>query len=137
MARAVRFLSLGVLLCSVAGIAWTGSSAPRPESGGWWQAAIENIRRSEYRFSVADGGGWTAPSRSQGLRSFVSDDGLKLVPFPAGGRGSPWELELAIVGFGRGDRLGEPGVPRKIAGDGHRVELIRERLTEDSHLSGA
>ncbi len=128
MTRALRVLSLCGLLCLVACLALTATSASETDSGNWLETILENIRRSEYEFSAVADGVWTAPSRSQGLRSVVSAEGLQLAPWLR--EGQAWQVDLQVVGFGRGETLGEPGPVRRIVGGGHRVELQRERLTE-------
>ena len=128
MTRALGTISLCGLLSLVICLGPTQTLATGTERDPWLAAAIENIQRSEYEFSPNTDGAWIAPSRAQGLSSVVSSDGLRIAPGLSGTEA--WKIELQLVGFGRGVRLDGPGPVLQIVGDGNRVELQHEQLTE-------
>ncbi len=102
-----RRLSLWVLLPAIA--VATDSSRPAPwaavlpaPSATWESRILDEIGRSEYSFSPAEGGGWSAPNREQNLRSRLGSDGLALATRGPGGRtGTDWRFALRLAGFGR------------------------------------
>ncbi len=83
-----------------------GDPAPIHATGadpGWIDRLSEDIRRSEYFLSALEPGVFSAPNRSQELRSRVSAEGLEVFPrsADAGGTGAPWRVHLRTAGFGR------------------------------------
>lgn len=86
------------------------SGSGDPQAGGSPDTAelLADFRRSEYAFQPVSGlpGVWTAPSRSQGLRSRVSAAGIEIFPrsISADGKGAPWKLGLCMCAVERGKR---------------------------------
>lgn len=116
-------LAAMVALSSPAGAASTEPEVPE----GWLPAAIEGIKAREYQFSPQPDGTWSAPNRAHNFRSFVSEEGWRLVPRVQSGE--PWELRLQLVGVGRGATMTAPGALR-LSAAGNRLELVRELVTE-------
>ena len=80
-------------------------------SAGWLADVKSEIRSAEYRFTeVTDEPGvWSAPNRSQELRSRISTHGIEVFPrsAPASGVDAEWTLALGTRSFGReGDDYG-------------------------------
>src|SRR5262245_49697119 len=79
--------------------------APPQASPEWLERVGAELQEIERRFSPLAGapGGWSAPHRSQELRSRVSASGLEVFPreIDAGGTDAPWRLFLATSAFGR------------------------------------
>jgi hypothetical protein len=105
------------------------------ETSGWEAQVIAGIRRREYHFSPAlDAGGeaFTAPNRSQGLRSRLSAAGLAVrcrrAALAPGGAAS-WELGLRLSRFGREGALGSIEAVPPRARD-NRVEYPRAEILE-------
>lgn len=110
--------------------------APEPSArvNSDWHAQIsEEIRCKEYAFhSLADAPGvWSAPNRSQELRSRVTREGLDVFSRQASadGVGAPWKLRLATDSFGRPGNTCELNLPT-ISARGSRIELDRGSLRE-------
>jgi hypothetical protein len=97
-----------------------------------WQAdAMEEIRRSEYRFSRAESGAWTAPNRAHGLRSRFDASGLVISSRTAGENEAEggFSLELRLSAFGRSGSLA--ALPRNHPeASGSRIEVRHDALTE-------
>ena len=105
----------------------TGGPTLGDVSDDWQRVAIQKIRQSEYEFTALGDRSWSAPNRAQGVRSFVSEKGVRLIPRVRSEE--PWEIRLSLVGFGRSGNLVDPGRSR-VTGDGNRVELERSLLVE-------
>jgi hypothetical protein len=60
------------------------------------------IARSEYFYSQATGGAYSAQNRTHGLRSRIGPGGIEVFPRATSesGAGAPWKLKLETVGFG-------------------------------------
>ncbi len=104
-----------------------------PAESSWYGQVNEEIRASEYHWSPVEGEDrvWSAPNRSQGLRSRVSSEGLEVFPrvTSAAGTGAPWKLVLRTRSFGR------QGFARELARgalatDGARAELATGSISE-------
>ncbi len=107
-----------------------------------WGAEISGaIRHTEYEFQpiAEESGVWSAPNRSQELRSRVSARGLEVFPRSTGadGHAAPWKLELRTASFGRlgGDR---ELAPATMAVRENRVELDHGPILEwlENRLGG-
>src|SRR5688572_20823894 len=65
----------------------------------------ESIQRSEYHYELVpdEPGWWSAPNRSQELRTRASVQGLEVFPreTDAHAQGAPWKLALSTTRFGR------------------------------------
>ena len=61
------------------------------------------LQRMEYHFTPLEDGAFSAPNRSQELRSRVGAEGLEVFPRSVGadGEGAPWRMRLATKSFGR------------------------------------
>jgi hypothetical protein len=122
-------LSLAGILCLAGWVAFSAASSARGATSDWQGTVIENLQRAEYEFSAVGDGSWSAPNRAHDVRSFLSSEGLRLIPRRPVAQ--PWEVSLSLVGFGRGDALADPGAPvGPLVARGNRVELIRAALTE-------
>src|SRR5207245_8635079 len=75
-----------------------GGNAAGP-TGDWMSRAWQGIVSSEYRFSPASGGAYSAPNRAQGLRVRTEGGGVQVTP-RADERRS-WALGLRLRGIGR------------------------------------
>ena len=91
------------------------------------------IQEAEYRFSPvpAEEGVWSAPNRSQELRSRISPFGLEVCPrqADASGDGASWKLALRTASFGRTGDARALGYAC-IRVEGGRLELDHGHLTE-------
>ncbi len=104
--------------------ALTSASPDIPE--GWLSVVTANIRRSEYHFSPAGDGAWSAPNRAHDLRAEVGEESLRLTRRtvdPSDPRA--WELTLRLSRFGREDRMEAPG-PARLVVVGNRAEIRRD-----------
>jgi hypothetical protein len=91
----------------------------------WLAQASDGIRRSEYEFSLCGPGEWSAPNRSQGLRTRAGAEGIELASRTLGEQGWSWGIQLTR--FGREDALeAAPPVDPTAAGD--RLEYRRASL---------
>ena len=73
--------------------------------------------------------GWTAPNRANGLRSFFTPEGARVVPFSFGAEMLEWEFGLDLVAWGRGGSL-QPVGPGELEVTGTLAEYRRAELTE-------
>src|SRR3989442_4602978 len=73
-----------------------GTAAP---TGDWMSRAIQGIAMSEFHFSPALGGAFSAPNRAQGLRVRADRRGVQVTPRTQD-RPS-WALDLHLQGMGR------------------------------------
>lgn len=121
------------LLCDELSLEPSEPSDPSPAlaPSDWLQGVSRDIERSEYQFSAVEPGVYSAPNRSQGLRSRIDPSGLKIVPrdTSGGGDGAPWKLELRTRAFGRQDQLARVGEPIPSVHE-NRIELCHEGFTE-------
>jgi hypothetical protein len=109
MIRARTRLALVGLSCLVGWVVFSVVPAATDSHDGWQSIVIENLRQAEYKYSATGDDAWSAPNRAHDVRSFVSADGLRVVP-----RRPvilPWQVELRLAGFGRGDALTGTGAP--------------------------
>ncbi len=102
-----------------------------PVESSWQDGISSDIQRSEYFFSTADQGAWSAPNRSQGLRSRIDAEGICVVAreSSAGDADAAWEFNLATRAFGREGQMTPVGEPTLEVFEG-RVELHRAAFTE-------
>jgi hypothetical protein len=129
-----RNLFVAISLLSL--ISSASAQSPHPDSGesSAWSARIRgDIEREEYVYSalVDEPGVWSAPNRSQDLRTRVSRAGLEVFPRQTGanGVGAAWRLVLRTASFGR------VGSERELDAAsasmrGNRIELDHGLLTE-------
>jgi len=117
------------LACLAVVLAIPATAAPTAVPDSWQRTVFENIQRAEYEFSPAADGSWSAPNRTHDLRSFVSADGLRVIPRrPAE---PTWELRLSLAGLGRAGAMIPAETPAgSPAARGNRAELHRTALTE-------
>src|SRR5262245_55746056 len=119
-----------------------GASAPgtgTPQSDARPTASIDaSVRRMEYRWAALAEGAFTAPNRSQDLRSEVSANGLEVFPRAAdvSGAGAPWRLRLGTKSFGRSDATVDL-TPATLSASDARIELdhgaLQEWFANDEH----
>src|SRR2546428_8880031 len=99
-----------------------GTAAP---TGDWMSRAIQGIAMSEFHFSPALGGAFSAPNRAQGLR--VRADGRGVQVTPRTQDRPSWALDLHLQRMGReGALVGAQAGTVRI--DGNRIEERREAL---------
>jgi len=130
---------------AAAGVPAEGSRASAPERSplggspgvtlpaGWLQRVREQIEASEYRWSASRertrglGGTLSAPNRVQGIRTFVTDRGIEIVPLRPEDR--TWRVGLRLRRFGHDGNLEAAGAADRVVA-GERVELRRDGLVE-------
>src|SRR2546428_13572431 len=97
-----------------------GTAAP---TGDWMSRAIQGIAMSEFHFSPALGGAFSAPNRAQGLRVRADGRGVQVTPRT---QDCPsWALDLHLQRMGReGALVGAQAGTLRI--DGNRIEERRE-----------
>jgi hypothetical protein len=131
----IRFFSFfSVPLLSLSLITSATAAPPAPEDPDLEISTIpritDEIMRLEYRFT-SDDEVWTAPNRSQGLRTRISPDGVEVTSRRFGGRqfDGGWTLLLQLTRYGRGDDRREvpPAAP---IGNPNRVEFHRGPISE-------
>ena len=134
--RMTRTLA-GVLLCFLVFAGFTRSEAGNTalkaasertdsRSGGFDQAQAE-IRRAEYNVSEVGSGTLTTPNRANGLQTFFSADGVRVVPRTEAD--GSWELRLRLLQIGRGANAEgvQAAAPEP---DDNRVEFRHGTLVE-------
>jgi hypothetical protein len=111
------------------------ASLPKEVPGSWWDEARRTLALEEYEVSWSDGsrlegltGGWQAPNRAQGFRSWFTEEGIRLVPRAEAGPPS-WELSLSLRSWSVGDRVTtvSPASPSPWK---NRVDLTRGPIHE-------
>ena len=97
----------------------------------WLTQVSASIRREEYHYASLDTELWSAPNRSQELRSRVDRRGIEVFPREtnASGEGAAWKVRLGTASFGRvGDVW--PVASRSVSVEGERAELDHGSLIE-------
>lgn len=108
------------------------TSDPTLRSSIWFEQATARLRAEEYAFrSSGDScSAWTAPNRTQDLRSRLTPGGLEIAPRTPGTEGSePWSLSIQTRGFGRGEAVAGLANAALLT-TGGRGELDHGPLTE-------
>ena len=112
---------------------------PSVADAGWWAAAQDDIRRSEYRVtwqaqtSLADiPAAYQAPNRSHNLRTYFTSEGIRIVPrtltpnpSPSQGegqKGEGWSLTFHLAAFGPAEALQPVGDPVEMTATENRFE---------------
>ena len=97
----------------------------------WRQTAQEEIARAEYFYSTTADGAYSAPNRSQSLRSRIDEHGLEVFSrdVPESGEGASWKLLLRTVAFGV-EGNGRPLGAARLTRFENRIELHRGALSE-------
>ena len=105
-------------------------------STGWWAAAQENIRQSEYQVTRQDqavladvGAAYQAPNRAHNLRTYFSPQGIRVIPRVLAGETPPWQWGVALSGYGEAGAV-QPVPAASLHVEGNRVEYRRGALTE-------
>jgi len=115
-----------------------GSLLTSSVSTGWWHAVQENIRALEYHISwqknIALPGldqAWHATNRVHDLRTYFTENGLRIVPRSSKRdmNGPDWELDLSFRQIGRGNSLSRVETPEIRVSD-NRAEYVRNSLVE-------
>ena len=117
-------LILTTLLLSSAGAPAGGGGAAAP-AGDWLDRAWQGILSSEYRFSPAPDGVFSAPNRAQGLR--VRMDSGRVQVTPRAEERPSWALALRLQGVGREGAMAGAR-PDAFRADGNRIEQRHETL---------
>ncbi|MFG0318249.1 MAG: FG-GAP-like repeat-containing protein [Planctomycetota bacterium JB042] len=107
---------------------------PPEVPAAWWSAVRADLVAREYRASVVDGTPFDgagpalqAPNRAQGLRTWFTEDGVRLARRTADA--ASWSLGMALTGVGRGASVAPPA-PAAPTANGNRVEYRRGGLVE-------
>ena len=135
---ALAFLLLAVLST---GPAWAGERPERgardlpPDSGGSWFSEVQRqIQAAEYEVTWQDSTvlpgleqAWHAPNRSQNLRTYFTEGGVRVVRRT---ESEPdWELELSLIGYGRSGTVSSVGEARLVP-NGNRIDYERGQIVE-------
>ena len=104
----------------------TSLSAETAHTADWLESVSSRIHQGEYRFTENSAGVWSAPNRSQQLRSSVSAMGIKVSPRTVDAN---WQLNLTTSEFGRVGNLHTLPTPALTA-MGQRLELDHHDLVE-------
>src|SRR5262245_38735703 len=124
--------SLRILLSSIVLgtlIAEPVRAAESEPTAAWLDQVSQDIRQSEYHFSVQPDGSLSAPNRAHNLRSAFDEKGILIMPRTPPEEEPVWWLELSVTGYGRDGAIksSETLLPDS---DANRVELRREHLIE-------
>ncbi|RMG48236.1 MAG: hypothetical protein D6718_02225 [Acidobacteria bacterium] len=110
------------------------SSLPEGVDRGWLDRAEASIRAAEYHVTWSDetpweemAGGWQAPNRAQGFRTWFTGKGVRLVPRKPGP--PDWEWHLALAAWGREGAM-QKVAPGRLSVHESRVEIDRGALVE-------
>jgi hypothetical protein len=100
-------------------------------SEDWFGRATEEIRLSEYHFSLQDDGSWWAPNRAHDLRSRLDTSGVQVISRTKGAdiQEGGWELHLALRSYGREGDLNVV-LPAHAEASGPRATYRRGPITE-------
>jgi hypothetical protein len=108
---------------------------PEGVSADWWAGAQAYIRRSEYditwseRTVLADvPGAYQAPNRAQGLRTYFTPDGIRVVPRTE--ESPSWQLGLVLAGYGSADGGMLPLVEASLQAEGNSIAYQRGAISE-------
>src|SRR5258706_12169841 len=94
------------LVCTAAGVGALMLASPAApiarqqaalSRADWTSQASKAIASAEYQFAAVEGGGWSAPNRSQGLRLKADSSGAQIVPRAAGSTSWSLSFELRAV----------------------------------------
>lgn len=122
------------LVCTAAGVGALMLASPAAPISGqeaplsrvdWSSQAARTIANAEYQFAAVDGGGWSAPNRSQGLRLKADSSGTRIVPRM--GANATWSLKFELSAVGREGAMASV-VPGTVSAAGNRTENRREAL---------
>jgi hypothetical protein len=109
-------------------------TVPPGTDSSWWSQMQEQIQTAEYEISWQDETVlpglervWHAPNRSQDLRTYFTDDGIRVVRRT---ESTPsWELGLALIGYGRGESVSLVG-KATLSPLGNRIDYDRTEIVE-------
>ena len=111
-----------------------GPKAPSEVSNDWWSQVQEDIRLSEYNLTWQDQtylkdvpSAYQAPNRAQGIRTYFTPDGIRVIPRM--GTEPTWEWGLVLSSFGYSGAE-QPGVDLDLVVEGNRVNYQRGSLME-------
>lgn len=122
------------LVCTAAGVGALMLASPAApisrqqaalSRADWASQASQAIASAEYQFAAVEGGGWSAPNRSQGLRLKADSSGTQIVPRAAGS--ASWSLSFELRAVGREGAMTSV-VPGAVTAAGNRTENRRESL---------
>lgn len=120
------------------------SDAPPPQEladspdadAGWWAAAQENIRQSEYAVTWQEQtylaelpAAYQSPNRAQNLRTYFTPTGIHIIPREFEGEAPPWKLGLALNGYGYTGKL-QPVSDALLTAEGNRMDYWRGSVSE-------
>ncbi|MBN2005368.1 MAG: FG-GAP repeat protein [Anaerolineae bacterium] len=107
---------------------------------GWWSAAQEEIRQSEYQITWQDqtyladvSAAYQAPNRAQNLRAYFTPEGVRVIPRVFEGDTPPWEWGLSLSSY---SYAGDPVNAGQIAAAAPRLTANANRM-EYHHLPSA
>lgn len=103
----------------------------RPAESTWTIQVAQSIRQSEYFYSASPEDTYSAPNRSQNLRSQINARGISIIPREASAHEerNHWNLSLATESLARDGSTVDVGPPEIVA-SGARVELRYHAFTE-------
>ena len=110
----------------VAPLPLASAQTPALQNSPWFATVADTLRRSEYQFGE-ERSGWSAPNRSQHLRSYIDSNGVTIRDRDEAG--GDWQLDLRTVRFGRQDDCVDLDIA-STESSGSRVELNHGPLTE-------
>ena len=103
---------------------------------GWWTAAQEEIRQSEYQVTWQErtylldlAAAYQAPNRAQNLRTYFAPQGIRVIPRVFEGETPPWKWTLTLAGYGYAGAV-QPVAAASLHSEGNRIEYRRGILTE-------
>ena len=108
-----------------------------PEGAGadWWSQVQRSLREAEYHITwqehtVLPGSqpAWQAPNRAHNLRTYFTDQGIRVVPREAA-VAPAWTWGLTLTGYGDERAMRSVG-SATVKTEGNRLEYLRQDLSE-------
>jgi hypothetical protein len=135
-------VSLVALVFVSAGPGWAAADEAESNStvlppntdSSWWLQVENQIQASEYEITWQDqtvlpglDGVWHSPNRSHNLRTYFTDDGVRVVERT---ESTPsWELGLSLIGYGRREIVFPVG-KATLSPHENRIDYDREEIVE-------
>ncbi len=125
-----------ILILALLVPALTGAAGPAPEKvdDDWLSNVQRQIAEGEYHVTWQDrtvladlDEAWHAPNRSHNLRTYFTDEGIRVVPRTASE--SSWEWSLSLIGYGRGETVSTVEEPI-LSPDENRINYDRGDIVE-------
>jgi len=117
---------------------WPGAEAGAPPeksaSEAWISSTRKQIQEAEYHITWQDqthlkdlAAAWHAPNRAQGLRTYFTGRGLRVIPRVEGS--ASWEFGLELTGYGRAGSI-LPVSTSVVSTQGNRITYDRGSVVE-------